>query len=204
MVVNISTLGQQVGIISRVKDIQSQMSENQTQITTGVKHQTFAEYGADGLSIQRYRSSLLDIQNYLFNIDNASTNIQQMNAAMSENIEQAGNVLQAISVQLAQGSDFDVDAVKTAANTALQIVEAAFPEPAERLHPFGYFPERFLLQAAGPALRIPPGFDKTCCLKDLQVLRNRRLTKCKGLSEFLLGGFACHQPGQDRAAGRIA
>ncbi|MCB1538704.1 MAG: hypothetical protein H6865_03015 [Rhodospirillales bacterium] len=124
MAVNISTLASQTSLIDRVKQVQVQMSEYQQQITTGVKHQTFKDYGADGLRIQRYRADLASIDGYTYNIDSAQVNIDQMNSAISENIDQAGNILQAISVQLARGSDFDVEGIKSAARTALQVIEA--------------------------------------------------------------------------------
>ena len=118
MAVNISTLASQTSLIDRVKQVQVQMSEYQQQITTGVKHQTFKDYGADGLRIQRYRADLASIDGYTYNIDSAQVNIDQMNSAISENIDQAGNILQAISVQLARGSDFDVEGIKSATRTA--------------------------------------------------------------------------------------
>lgn len=122
--VSISTLGQQTGLISRMKQIQSQMTTYQQQITTGLKHQTFKEYGADSLRIQRYRADLLGIEGYNYNIDTSQVNIEQMNSSIEENIKQAGNILTAISVQVSKGSDFNLDAIKEAAKTALQIVEA--------------------------------------------------------------------------------
>lgn len=121
---NISTLGQQISLVSRVKTIQGKMADYQSQISTGIKHQTFKEYGADSMRIQRYRADLVDIEGFLYNIDIAQINIEQMDAAMSETITQAGNVLSAINVQLAKGSDFDLATIKAVAKTALQLVEA--------------------------------------------------------------------------------
>lgn len=124
MTTNISTLGQQSTIIARMKDIQSKMSTYQQQISSGTKYQSYAEYGADSLRIQRYRSDMTNIDGYLYNITIAQTNIQQMNSAMDESIKQAGNILQAIDLQLAKGSEFDLTSIQGAAKTALQIIQA--------------------------------------------------------------------------------
>ncbi|HEY8964689.1 MAG TPA: hypothetical protein VIN59_09535 [Alphaproteobacteria bacterium] len=121
---NVSTLGQQINLISRVKSIQAQMSTYQQQISTGLKYQTFKDYGADSMRIQRYRSDLVDIEGFVYNIDIAQVNIEQMDTALNETIEQAGNVLSAINIQLAKGSEFDIETIKQVAATALQLVEA--------------------------------------------------------------------------------
>lgn len=124
MATSISTMGQQMGVISRIKQMQENMSNYQQQISTGVKYQDFKGYGIDSLRIQRYRADLASITSYTYNIDTAQSSIQQMTSAVSESMEQAGNVLDAISVQMEKGSEFDLEAVKNAAATALQIIES--------------------------------------------------------------------------------
>lgn len=120
----ISTLAQQINSVKRIKDIQGKMFAFQQQISTGVKYQTFKEYGVDAQRIQEYRGSLIETQVYLDNIDLAQINIKQMNTSIEEVIAQAGNVLGAISVQLEKGSEFDLESIKNAAAAALQIVQA--------------------------------------------------------------------------------
>lgn len=124
MTVNISTLGQQISLINRVKEMQQSMSNSQLQISTGVKYQSYKEYGPDSLRIQRYRTDLTSIEGYIYNIDTTQVNIEQMNTSMQESMEQAENVLSAISVQLTKGSEFDLESIKGAASAALQIIEA--------------------------------------------------------------------------------
>lgn len=124
MATSISTMGQQNSIIARIKQMQTDMVGYQQQISTGVKHQDFKGYGIDSLRIQRYRADLASIESFTYNIDLAQSNIQQMDSAISESMKQAGNVLDAISVQMQKGSEFDLEAVKNAASTALQIIEA--------------------------------------------------------------------------------
>lgn len=124
MATNISTLGQQMGIITRVKEMQSQMSRYQQQVSTGIKYQNYKDYGADAMRIQRYRSDLINVEGYVYNIDSAQVNIEQMTTSISESITQAGNILSAISIELAKGNEFNLDSIKGAAKTALQLVEA--------------------------------------------------------------------------------
>mgnify|MGYP003386022601 CR=1 FL=1 len=124
MAVNISTLGQQISLINRVKEMQQSMSNAQLEISTGVKHQSYKDYGPDSLRIQRYRADLVGIEGYLYNIETTQVTIEQMNSGLQESMDQAGNILSAISIQLAKGSEFDLDSIKGAAKAALQVIEA--------------------------------------------------------------------------------
>ncbi|NBX66752.1 MAG: hypothetical protein EBQ96_07140 [Proteobacteria bacterium] len=124
MPTTISTLAQQLNSISSVKGIQEKMFTFQQQISTGVKHQTFKEYGVDSQLIQEYRGDLVESQVYLDNIDIAQINIKQMNTGIEETIAQAGNVLSVINIQIEKGSEFDLDTIKRTAATALQIIQA--------------------------------------------------------------------------------
>ncbi len=120
----VSTLGQQLGVIARMKEIQGQMNTYQEQVTSGVKHQTFAGYGVESLKIQRYRSGMKELEAYGYNIANAQMQIQQMDDAIEENTVQARNLLSAIGIQLSRGTEFDLATIKQTASTALQIIEA--------------------------------------------------------------------------------
>lgn len=119
---SISTLSQQMTMINRVKDMQIGMSRYQQQIATGTKYQTFKEYGPDADRIQRYRAELVETDGYLYNIDIAQTNIEQMDNAVSETIAQAQNVLSAINLQMSKGEGFDMNVVKQAADQALDLI----------------------------------------------------------------------------------
>lgn len=120
----VSTLGQQLTLISRIKTIQSDMAKYQQQITTGVKHQSFKDYGTAALTIQRYRADLVNLDGYMKNISIVQTKIRQMETAMSETMAQADNVLYAIDIELAKGQGFNMESISDIANTALQLVEA--------------------------------------------------------------------------------
>ena len=121
---NITNLGQQIAIIAGMKDMQGRMSTLQEQISTGVKHQRYSEYGTDALRILNYRSDLQSKTAFSYNIDVGQINIQQMNTAVDESIKQATNVLDTITQQLTKGDEFDLESIRGAANTALQIVQA--------------------------------------------------------------------------------
>ncbi|MBU6235117.1 MAG: hypothetical protein KGQ41_04675 [Alphaproteobacteria bacterium] len=121
---NVSTLGLNLGIISRTKSLQGQMADLQAQVATGVKYQTFGEYGSNAQRIQEYRTSLTTIDIYRQNIDISLSNIEQMDSAIEETIEQAKGALSSITIQLERGSEFDLVAVKTAAQAALKVIEA--------------------------------------------------------------------------------
>jgi len=123
MAANISTLGQQIGLVNRVKEMQISMSKAQQEISTGVKHDSYKDYGPDSLRIQRYRADLVNIEGYVYNIETSQVTVEQMSSSIDEVMEQAGNILSAISVQLARGSEFDLPNIKSAAKAALQIIE---------------------------------------------------------------------------------
>jgi len=121
---NITNLGQQIAIIAGMKDMQGRMSTLQEQISTGVKHQRYSEYGTDALRILNYRSDLQSKTAFSDNINIGQINIKQMNTAVEESIKQATNVLESITKQLTKGNEFNLESIKGAANTALQVIQA--------------------------------------------------------------------------------
>jgi flagellar hook-associated protein 3 FlgL len=121
---DISTLAAQINSIRQLKNIQTRMFTYQEQISTGVKYQTFSEYGVEASRIMTYRSEISAVDAYLYNIEVAQNTIVQMDSAITETSKQAQNVLKAMSIQLTKGSGIDVEAIKSAAASALQIVEA--------------------------------------------------------------------------------
>ncbi len=120
----ISNMGQNLQNINRMKNIQVQMAQYQQQISTGVKHDRFMNYGADTLYIQRYRTELTKIDGYMYNINNAQSNIEQVMNSLDEINKQAGNVLSAISIQLPKGDEYDLKSIAAVAETTLQILQS--------------------------------------------------------------------------------
>ena len=122
MVSRVGTYIQSLGVISRNANIQSQMATLQEQIASGVKHQTFKEYGSEASRIQRFRAELDKVDGFLRNIDLGETIIKQMDQSMEEAEAQMENVLSAINLLPAQASELDFDSVKTIANAAQKIM----------------------------------------------------------------------------------
>lgn len=122
MVSRVGSYIQSLGIISRNSDIQAQMSSLQQQVATGVKHQTFKEYGSETARIQRFRTELDQTEGFLRNIELGETVIKQMDQSMEEAEAQMENVLSAINLLPAQASELDIQSVKTVATAAQKIL----------------------------------------------------------------------------------
>lgn len=121
MVSRIGTYTQSLSIISRNSNLQSQMQQLQQQVATGVKHQSFKDYGADASRIQRFRAELSQIEGFQRNIDLGETIIKQMDQSMAEAQAQLDNVLSAINLTPAQASELDIESLKTIATAAKKI-----------------------------------------------------------------------------------
>ena len=87
----ISSLGQALDQIERIKDQQSQFATLSTQLTTGKKSQTFAGLGADLLVSKRSRSEVNALDTYIRNITNNNRRIKLMLSAVEEFKAQAEN-----------------------------------------------------------------------------------------------------------------
>lgn len=87
----ISTIGQAMESIQRIKSQQIQFSEIALQISTGKKTQTFSGLGNDVLTSQRARTDISSIDTYTDNIKNADRRIKLMLNAVQEFKKQAEN-----------------------------------------------------------------------------------------------------------------
>lgn len=108
---NISTLGQQLDNNARLRTIQSQLSELQTQLASGKKTQLFEGLGNDSIVSQRTRADLGHIEIYRSNIILGTTNAKQMSQGISEFVAQTRNVVNAMAGELQKG-DINLDSVK--------------------------------------------------------------------------------------------
>lgn len=102
---NISTLGQALDQIARLKTQQSTMDLLSTQIATGKKTQQFSGLGTDILRSQRARASITSIEQYTNNIDNAHRRMDLMTNSLEHIAAQANNVANAITIA-PQGGDY--------------------------------------------------------------------------------------------------
>lgn len=97
----ISTLGQALEQIQRIKDQQSLFAQLTLQMTSGKKTQSFAGLGNDVLTSQRARSDFTSLEAYTNNIKNADRRIQLMHNSIQQFKKQA-NDFQDVLFSLAQ------------------------------------------------------------------------------------------------------
>ena len=80
---HISTLGQALSIIDRIKDQQTLFSDLTTQLGTGKKTQTYSGLGSDVLITKRARADIRAIENYESNITKANTRLELTTGTIS-------------------------------------------------------------------------------------------------------------------------
>jgi flagellar hook-associated protein 3 FlgL len=102
---SISTLGQAIDQIARLKTQQTTMDTLSTQIASGKKTQKFAGLGTDILRTKRARADINSIEQYSNNITNAHRRIQLMTGSLEQIRKQADNVANALTVA-PQGGDY--------------------------------------------------------------------------------------------------
>lgn len=115
---SISTLGQALDQVERLKLTQLQLSTLQTQVATGKKTQVFSGLDTDVIASKRARANFAKLGNYVNNIDIAQRRIKMMVSALNTIKTQAASVLNAIEIQTQQG-EYEIEAVSNLArNTA--------------------------------------------------------------------------------------
>jgi flagellar hook-associated protein 3 FlgL len=107
---SISTMGQAIDQMERIKQVQTLFSNYQAQVTTGKKTNLFKGLGIDVLTSERSRADLDSIEIYKRNIDIADRRLKLMNNAVEEMKAQAINVQNAITVQTQQG-EIELDTI---------------------------------------------------------------------------------------------
>lgn len=100
---DISTLGQALDQIQRIKGMQSSLATLQYQLASGKKTNLFKGLGTDVIFSERSRADFTKTDNYINNIDIASRRMKMMESALSEVQEQTRNVVNALQVQTQQG-----------------------------------------------------------------------------------------------------
>jgi flagellar hook-associated protein 3 FlgL len=110
--VNVSTLGQYLDQISRLKSQQKTMGDLTVQISSGKKTQKLSGLGGDILRTTRARVGVDSLETYNSNITNASRRMKLMQTAMSEMKAQAENVHGFLATAVQQGDYPDLDSLK--------------------------------------------------------------------------------------------
>jgi flagellar hook-associated protein 3 FlgL len=118
----ISTYGFSLDMISKNTRLQRQMAEVQGQLATGVKSATLSGYGVNNLRLQNARITSSSIDSYMFNIQTATSRIQQMSLGVQEISSQSEIVLGALSI-LPQEGDIDITNLKSLAENAKGIIQ---------------------------------------------------------------------------------
>ena len=107
----ISTLGQALEQIERIKNQQLRFGMLSTQLATGKKTQVFSGLGTDVLTSQRARTDFSAIDGYIDNITNADRRIKLMLTAIEEFQAQAENFSAALTNFSQEGIHSDGDLV---------------------------------------------------------------------------------------------
>jgi flagellin-like hook-associated protein FlgL len=101
--------------------LQQKMADLQRQIATGVKGETYAEYGVQSQMIQSYRVDLESASSYIDNIDISRTGIAQMDRALTQLKDQLEIVIgQAMSDP--QEGQPNVEVMQSLAHNAREIL----------------------------------------------------------------------------------
>lgn len=100
---SISTMGQAIDQMERIKKVQTLFADYQAQITTGKKTPLFKGLGTDVITSERARADTQSIEIYKRNIDIADRRIKLMTNAIEEMKAQAINVQNAITSQTEKG-----------------------------------------------------------------------------------------------------
>ena len=119
----ISTLGQALDQMERIKVMQTQLADFQRQLATGKKGQLFHDLGTSVIPAQRARADFKMFDNFINNIDIAGRRINLMSTALDEIKEQAINVSNSLEVQTQQG-EFELDTINNLADSVFNFLES--------------------------------------------------------------------------------
>ncbi|MDB5491598.1 MAG: hypothetical protein JWO78_1447 [Micavibrio sp.] len=117
----ISTLAQTQNQIARLKDLQFQLGNLQTQISTGKKTQTLSGLGSDVTASIKSRANFNRLDSYIQNIDMSTTRIKLQLQGIAGVQDQTKIIIGALQGQI-QAGDIDVSTVKRLADSAYQYV----------------------------------------------------------------------------------
>lgn len=111
----VSTLGQSLDQVERLKILQSQLGTLQTQLTTGKKTDLFKGLGSDVITSKKSRANFNALDNYLNNIQTANRRIGMTTNIIAEVKAQAGGLLGSLEIQTQQG-EYEIEALGQYAN----------------------------------------------------------------------------------------
>lgn len=115
---NVSNLGQLLDNNARLRDIRYQLNTLQIQMATGKKSQLLSGLGGDGISTQRTRVDINQINVFQSNISTGQARLRQSLQTMQEFMEQAKNMADTMAGEMQQG-DVNIGTVKNFAASTL-------------------------------------------------------------------------------------
>lgn len=118
---SVSTLGQALDQIDRIKQMQATFGDLQLQVASGKKTQLFKGLGTDVLRSERARADIKSTDAYINNIDISSRRLKLMTTAISEIKAQAKNVQNSLAIQTQEG-DIELDSINDLAGKAIDFI----------------------------------------------------------------------------------
>jgi flagellin-like hook-associated protein FlgL len=119
---NISTLGQALDQISRIKNQQNTLDSLSTQIATGKKTQQFSGLGSDILRSARSRANINQLEQYTNNIVNAHRRMELMSNSVQNVQAQANTIVDSLTVAVQAGDYPDFDVIQKLADDVYDFV----------------------------------------------------------------------------------
>lgn len=117
----VSTLGQALDQIERIKQMQSTFGDLQLQVASGKKTQLFKGLESDVLRSKRARADIKSTETYINNIDIADRRIKLMNNAIAELKAQAKNIQNALTIQTQEG-EIELESINDLADKAFEFI----------------------------------------------------------------------------------
>ena len=115
----ISTLGQFLDQISRLRTQQQQLGDLSIQISSGKKTQKLSGLGSDIIRTSRARVSVNQLTQYSENITNATRRIKLMDTALSEVKAQTDHIKGALQTAVQEGDFPDFESIQALAVAVL-------------------------------------------------------------------------------------
>ncbi len=132
----VSTLGQTLDQVERLKILNLQVATYQTQLATGKKTNLFKGLETQVITSERARADFQKLDQYSSNITTANRRIKMMTTALEKIKEQAGNVVNAIQIQTQEG-EFEIDSVRGLAANVIDFVKDLINEKDGDRYLFG-------------------------------------------------------------------
>lgn len=134
---NISTLGQYLDQISRLKGQQQLLGDLTTQISSGKKTQALSGLGSDILKTTRARVGINSLEVYIDNIKNADRRIKLMQTSINEIKAQAGNISNALMTNVQEGEYPDLGVLQSMAGNIYNFIVDAMNQIDGERYLFG-------------------------------------------------------------------